>query len=1614
MFNEPDHIRDEKDWIESTEFQNVIIEITGDNKYKKSETSDLNYTTETIQDWFLKRTNEIESLSGLVDVALSFCEIGIANGCKNMNTTVENLRILYTLTYECKSETYYSLEYISTLNDIEKLCLIMSYAHDVQSELFTKNLQDWFIPFISRRPTLHVREKLLRDYLIKVSKEELFTCLKLVNLISKMSSTAPINSLKEINIISIIVECIYTNENPEQVDISYQLINEITMAAHKSNELLNTNLANKPSNKLNSAQIWPELGAEQKQQIKLVQEHLRACKLFRKYGIIKTLAYVKDSTTSDEKCRDAFVKLTWFASKRATHLKMSEWIELKKDLKELQKSVYANLINDQECDEIYLTSILGSRNTDNIDFAAEMLKDLYIVDKENAINLALKAAQEYFNAASSHLDPDMGYANDCLNLIISILVESSNLGSRKNQNNVSILKELGETDTNVKKYIELVEKERELIQAMQLIFEFDYNILPVQVRLKEDRTDIIKDILKKNEHAYKEYDKVLLLSSYLHIKPSLNKKLADGDCIEFCDIKLLIAECALENKNFNVLNHVCKSLISLNYGPAWLCTHKLAINLCKNLIEQHRIAVQKTTNDENCIFEAISNHKFIFSSLTSSIYSSKEKTIVNLIEIEKLLSFVLTHCKTDLIEMILYQKIKVEKARDNLEQSINEESYDQNESDSENVYLKFENLSSNFFSMQNSVDYEQNEFFSNSAKLKYLLKNLKAIKIESDESKFISYLNQLTCLDCNLAMAYLLECEETTLKFLNQNLTADHTISFEFVLYLLGLNIISSLSKESFDMSLKSYIYYLKPSTLNEYIELIDSNEQQSLKNKHIELLRSLFKKVNKLYTEFNQNNTLKNLELGIDLKRFETDETYKHETILGLSMDVSTFQLACSLAKFYSFDTWKIYMSFTEYLIPEHESAGVPFAKIESKIAPLLPVLKSRMAEFKKNMVNNVLPFINGNDIDKLILFYGFIDDEESQNHAKCLKKLKSINLHDLNYKDLLNEPLTTIEPYLDDTNIKFFEKLITKLPIKSEYSNPSKINVTYCLKKFWQEIDALISSDQQAWTSEKTSLFFENFENLSESIRKLDFESDFMFFVKELTLSRKSLSLLSVHIRKEIIKKIGKFLKKDQVKLNDEKIDKLNKELHEIQTHFKQIENLEKIFQKVNKIDIKSTSYIKKFDFDLGTLIMESNKIDESKTGQEEATKIESILVEMFFDGYSIELINDVIKLFELKETNIKKLIKLCLNKVCVSLKGESDKTKQDTKWDQSYSKLQGLLDTISNHLNLDSKSNEAVNSKSKKKSAQTTNLTPKIINEEDVMECMRTFCNDQQIDINLRLMILEDLKKSVKNIRDEDLILLLVYKTNAILENCDRFDKKVELVDSNDIENESKRSDLIAEFIELSNDSKHCLALVNFLKIWPEFNSENEQEKPWNKVIIKLILNNHPLSSIIAELKPKNTIKDKDLEFIKSSLQSQEDWSDASGYLKLSYLKLCLQLNSVGSFKKFIESKELDFLDSVNKISKIENFEAILNDKELMDLLIEDKRYLQILNTSLYFIFSKYVLKNESKQTLNEIAKSLRQNGYIIEAGKLFIETEDLEESYRTISVSLKFIEKLSERN
>jgi neuroblastoma-amplified sequence len=1072
-----------------------------------------------------------------------------------------------------------------------------------------------------------------------------------------------------------------------------------------------------------------------------------------------------------------------------------------------------------------------------------------------------------------------------------------------------------------------------------------------------------------------------------------------------------------------------------NYGFAWSFVHKLAVHLCKNLIEQHKILLYSSTEKadsdmETIVFESIYNHKFNFNT-TFNVYSNREKTISNLNEIEKLLSFVLTYCDSNLIEEILYQKLKIENATHNLETF--DEKYEYGNADENDNFLKFDQLL-----IQNKIDFEEENFVKKNNEIKHLLKVLLKLKKDNfkNASALIQSLNRLTSLDSDMTMGFLLEINDVNLNVLEDSFKFQSPISYEFLLYLFSLNLINRVHQDDKVLhnylNEKFYFFFLKFSTLIHTIQTADEIpylDEQSVTNSFKQ-----FKKINTLYTEFNQNNTLEQLKLGIDLKRFETDQQYKSETILGLSMDIKTFQLACSLARFYSLDIWKVYMSFTEYILIEHESVGIDLESVEKKISPLLSVLKSKKNEFESIMDKNVLPLIDGKELQKLLVFYSLLGDEFGNLHVKTLKKLISLNLESLNYKKLLENPLECIDEYLDDGNLKVFEKLLPKLPVKNLNIplDVSKLHVVWCLKKFWHQIDKITSEreefeddDEQFWNVEKQSQFFYNFDGLNESMKKLNVETDFIYFFKELTLNKKSCDLLNIQIRKEILKKATKFLKNSQKQLNENIENKINSELHQIQNHLKQMENMQKFMGKIDQNHQKELknlnhSYLKRFDKDLSDILRQNLdlKIEDHDL---KLKTYQDILVSMLFDAYSFEALHDLIKLLELNDSlSIKELIKLALNKICLSLK----ETKQNKASQETYlAKLQILLDSISNYLNKDVTENtlSAKDESKKTKKSKDARLEKnpaqsiKIINDEDVMDCMRFFCNDQHIDIKVRLFILEELRKSLKNIKDEDLMILLVYKTNAILTSCNQFGQKVDLINSSEIENEPQRKKLINKLIDLSTTFDHCAALISLLKSWPEFTeTEKTNEKPWNNVLIKLIAGNHSIIETANELKEKNALNESDLDFIQSELRSNENWSKKDSLLKISFIKLSLIYKNFKRVKVFIENTDLECFNLINIVNPndFENDQSlvlVLNDKELMDLMLQEKSYLQLINTPLYSIFFYYIARNESKATINEIIKGLKQNGHFVEAAKLFAEVENVNDSHKTLTTSLLFLEK-----
>jgi hypothetical protein len=516
--------------------------------------------------------------------------------------------------------------------------------------------------------------------------------------------------------------------------------------------------------------------------------------------------------------------------------------------------------------------------------------------------------------------------------------------------------------------------------------------------------------------------------------------------------------------------------------------------------------------------------------------------------------------------------------------------------------LSFEHAKSTLFSIGARSHSDANSIKLETNKFQMVLKNLNKYREAKDKAEFVGLLNFLTKLDYNVTFAYMLELTHDELAHLLDDLNTTHFTnkSYAFLLNLLCLSIIrSKLDADNYmePDAQRSFLYSLNLKTLLAYLE-------QNVDNDWVcdHPLGDTFKRLNRAYIEFNQNAELKRLEMGIDLARFDTDQQYKHETILGLSEDTATFSLAVSLAKFYEFDLWMVYASFVKYLLVDEEQSTVEkqqqmsLERIEELVRPLFPVLKQRHEDYEDMMFKKVYRCIEGTDLEKMSLFYKLLDNDESDSHIKAIKKLKAINLPSedakLNYKELLESPFETVEPYLDDeTNLQIFTKLLPKLLVTNRNLElkPSKLYAVWCLKRFWSNLDALSEAELENEASLK-SLINDSFESLVENVKKLDVNTDFVFFVKELTLNRKSCEKLSVGVRRELLKRMNRLAK--QMERNTQVLESnnaLNKIMLSIQNHLKVVESVQKLFNNQAKTSEagKNKRHIQSIDIELGYLV-------------------------------------------------------------------------------------------------------------------------------------------------------------------------------------------------------------------------------------------------------------------------------------------------------------------------------------------------------------------------------------------------------------------------------------------
>ncbi len=239
---------------------------------------------------------------------------------------------------------------------------------------------------------------------------------------------------------------------------------------------------------------------------------------------------------------------------------------------------------------------------------------------------------------------------------------------------------------------------------------------------------------------------------------------------------------------------------------------------------------------------------------------------------------------------------------------------------------------------------------------------------------------------------------------------------------------------------------------------------------------------------------------------------------------------------------------------------------------------------------------------------------------------------------------------------------------------------------------------------------------------------------------------------------------------------------------------------------------------------------------------------------------------------------------------------------------------------------------------------------------------------------------------------------------------------LVTPEDIRSEPQRLELLQRLQTLSSSHDEYLGLVSMLTIWPPMSTAELETKPSNTILVRMIENRLPFVEATRMLISSNNVTDSDVEFIRGKLEANEaNWSQTDGHVKIAFLKLCLVSRNeklVKNFLRFIElecfDNELDY-DRLDQYEDIASLQLVLADKELMELLLQDQLYLVVVLTPLYALFVHYILSNESKSLIYEVVRALKKNEQLLEAAKLFAETENFCSSYKTVTSCLELIKK-----
>ncbi|KAM9703151.1 NBAS subunit of NRZ tethering complex [Menidia menidia] len=1572
----------EKDWCEAEECRAVLDQNSlDDDGFLYEETPHLlrfrtaTPSIELLTDWYQSRAQDIDSCSRQVDCALSLVRLAKEREIPGLEVLCDDLVTMETLVYETSCELSLTLKDLQQLSDIDKLRLLMKNSN---AKRYVKDAFQWMVPFLHRCEGQRegAARSLLTEYLVSLSQQDLSLPL-IIFQHSKPDCQQKIIGDPD-QLMEVAMECIYSCERDDQLSLCYDILECLPQRGYGPET---------------------EITASLHDQVDRLEKHLSVVEVLEKHGLRKPISYVKNSQNSEEEAHQLMIKLCRHTGRKNPPASETLWRTLLQDLLDMQQNVYTCL-KAETCHQVFVESLLCSSRVENVRLAGQLMhcskvsQDVPVslsfrgkgyawkVSYNKSVDLVLAAAREYFNSSTALTDPCMSLARACLQLITDCPSD--------------------------------IQEELDLISALSQLEDFNFRILPLQVRLRSDRLTLIEECVVHCPTAYKQSTTLLNLASLLRVS-------GDDGATRKGQVLSLLAEQALQSGDFKASYIHCQDLMAAGYSPAWeVCSQLgqsegygdlearqelLAFSLTHCPPDSiHGLLAASSDLQTQVLYQAVNYQMEPGHSETAQEAQASTSTADSPVGAAgDLLHRTTAKTMEVLTTTGLTTKAVLSAVSDHRwwKESLSylrplhgqEAGATSQEGVCENFNLERQGCSPFYQELIEDpyIDLSQDvcSFYEEMPQENFAEVLLRTGKLAEAKTEgktlfpatevLLQLANDAFPRDMMLALSYLLALPQVLDANKCFEKQCHSALSLQLAAYYYSLQIYSRLTP-----CLKDKNHALYQADPKELIRLVTQHvSSYSDWPEELQKLISQLNVYNERLTDFTQAQVLQGLGRGVDVQRFSSDSNYKKETILGLTetLDDGVYRIALSLAKRYSVPLWEVYMTHLEFLFTD---SGLSTKDVETRSdnLGLFQTLKCDPEAFFSHMTKYVLPSVEGTDLGRLLYYYTLLDSAgcepyittaiKPDSHIKLLKKLRAV-ANGVNYRILTDEtsdPLAILQPVLTSQNVLSISKLANRLPLPGGGGatvSPSAVHAVWLQKVFWKGDPQLLKRPPQSDQD-----YLHAYDTCAKYLDRL-VPADAVHFLDSITFSPDAVQNLSNQARFEVIKRASKALRQLAEKNRKRGGDSCGEQDGAYAAGMTFDEALTHLQQSQAHLDTLSHAFILSLkESQQGRLQSYSQIYDLSRS---ERSKICELAVTMATDGQPLEQVKELLRVaVGPLDLSIKTVLQEAVKGVVAALSGDTGAL---TNYPQPLRVLEAVVTAVHNNVQSGDSS----------------------VTSDDLLAWLRPFCSDVSLPVRPRIDVLQILESNF-SLRDSDVRLLLLYRTRAVLK-----DREVQI---EDVEDEDKRYALFQEMLDTARKWEDFQLLMLLLQAWPPMMKEDVAESernPW-VVLTSALLTSCKVSEENFNLGQQVVNMVRSLYSTKHKLPVQCIRHIAGLLLQNqpSFLQPALKLMSESGDEHLLQLT----LDHINSMS---SEMASSCDTELLSLLLDAGLLVGSLSSALYPLLSSHLLSHQQEGgwDVERAAAELTAAGHGPEAGSLLLAHRGTHPAQFTFNSALAVLKK-----